>query len=350
MATTLAEAPPASTAIRQRAFRLKPWLRGCVVGGLLVIAVIVVDDTLFGNFHTVVAGRVYRCAQPSAAELEKICRERGIRTVVNLRGCCAPLEWYLDECRVTHALNVAQEDVSLSATRLPSTREIRRLVEVLDHCEYPVLFHCYRGADRTGLASAVVLLLREGVALDEALGQLGISYGHVRIGKTDQIDRFFDLYAEWLAEQGLAHAPDVFRRWVADGYCPGECRCSLELLHAPAFVPRGKQVALALRVRNTSIMAWRLRPENNAGIHAFFTLSDARGATVAEGRAGLFDAEVPPGASIDLTLVLPAVARPGKYHLVVDMVDEQHCSFFQAGSDLLEWELEVRDQALPTGG
>src|SRR5262249_45847672 len=242
-----------------------------------------------------------------------ICRERGIRTVVNLRGCCPPLDWYLDECRVTHALNIAQEDIGLSAMRLPSTSEIRRLVEVLDHCEYPVLFHCYRGADRTGLASAVVLLLQDGVTLDDALGQLGILYGHVRIGKTGQIDRFFDLYADWLADQRLEHSPAVFRRWVDGGYCPAECRCSLELLDAPTWIPRGTQVALALRVRNTSIRSWRLRPENNAGIHAFFMLLDARGDTVAEGRAGLFDAVVKPGERIDLTLVLPAVARPGRY-------------------------------------
>jgi hypothetical protein len=343
MATTLREAP-------RRGFRLTPWLHGCAVGILLVIVIIAVDDLFFGNFHTVVPGRVFRCAQPSAAELETILRKYDIRTVVNLRGCCAPMDWYLDECRVTHALNVAQEDISLSAMRLPSTSEIRRLVEVLDHCEYPILFHCYRGADRTGLASAVARLLQDGVTLDDALSELGIAYGHLSIGKTGQIDRFFQLYADWLAEHSVAHAPAVFRRWVADGYCPGECRCAMELLHAPKSVPRGRQVALALRVCNTSIMSWRLRPENNAGIHASFTLFDAQGGTVAEGRAGLFDAEVAPGASIDLTLVLPAVNRPGKYRLVVDMVDEQHCSFFQAGSDVLEWEFEVRDQELATGG
>jgi hypothetical protein len=317
---------------------------------LLVIGIITVHDTLGGNFHTVVPGRVYRSAQPSAEELEAIIRERGIRTVVNLRGCCVPQDWYLDECRITHKFNVAQEDISLSAMRLPSTSEIRRLVEVLDHCEYPVLFHCYRGADRTGLASAVALLLQSDGTLDEALDQLGISFGHVRIGKTGQIDRFFELYTDWLSEQGLAHTPGAFRRWAAGGYCPGECRCQLELLKAPAFVPRGKPAAITVRVRNTSIMAWHLRPETNAGIHAVFTLYDTKDKTVVEGRAGLFEAEVVPGGSIDLTLALPAIAQPGHYRLVVDMVDEQHCSFFQAGSDLLEWELEVRDQETATGG
>ena len=194
------------------------------------------------------------------------------------------------------------------------------------------------------------MLLQEGVDLDEALGQIGIAYGHVRIGKTSEVDRFFELYADWLAEQGATHSPDAFHRWAMAGYCPGECRCELTLVDAPTWAPRGKPTALALRVRNTSIKAWRLRPEKNAGIHALFILYNANGAAVCEGRAGLFDAEVDPGATIDLTLALPAVAQPGKYRLVVDMVDEQHCSFFQAGSELLEWELEVREQETATGG
>jgi hypothetical protein len=134
------------------------------------------------------------------------------------------------------------------------------------------------------------------------------------------------------------------------GYCPGECRAQLELLDTPTHLIRGRQTTLALRVRNTSIKSWRFRPETNAGIHAQFTLFDEHGAIIHEGRAGLFNAVVAPGECIDLTLVLPAIARPGKIRLFVDMVDEQHCSFFQAGSEPLELELEVREQETAAGG
>src|SRR5262249_12149611 len=120
MASARGEVPP------RQAVPLRSWLYGCAAGCLLVIAIIAGCGTFGGNFHTVVPGRVYRCAQPSAPELEAIIQERGIRTVLNLRGCCVPLDWYLDECRVTHGLNVAQEDMSLSATRMPSTSELRR--------------------------------------------------------------------------------------------------------------------------------------------------------------------------------------------------------------------------------
>src|SRR5262249_9730162 len=114
------------------------------------------------NFHPVIPGRVYRSAQLSPEELQQRLQAKGIRTVVNLRGCSDPLPWFLEEARVTHRLNVCQEDICFSAGHLPAVGEMRRLVEVLDRTEYPILLHCRRGADRTGMSAAVVLLLREG--------------------------------------------------------------------------------------------------------------------------------------------------------------------------------------------
>jgi hypothetical protein len=56
------------------------------------------------------------------------------------------------------------------------------------------LIHCFRGADRTGLASTIAKLLRTDADLPDALQELTINFGHVRIGKVAQLDRFFQLY------------------------------------------------------------------------------------------------------------------------------------------------------------
>src|SRR5262249_59607787 len=124
-------------------------LYGCVAGLLLALAAEAGRFLLTQNFHAVIPGRVYRSAQPSGTRLECLVRRHGIRTVINLRGCCAPLPWYLDEARTSHRLHVAQEDVCLSAGRLPSVAEMRRLVEVLDRNEHPYLIHFHLGADPT---------------------------------------------------------------------------------------------------------------------------------------------------------------------------------------------------------
>jgi hypothetical protein len=66
------------------------------------------------------------------------------------------------------------------------------------------------------------------------------------------------------------------------------------------------------------------------------------GNTSETGGAGYFDAVVPPGESIELTLALPALKKPGKYRLTVDMGDEARGWFFMVGSPTYTAELEVR--------
>src|SRR5206468_266546 len=110
-------------------FRRRNLFYGCVLGGLLAVLCESGRVLIGSNFHTVLPGRVYRCAQLSGDGLEQLVTAHGIRTVVNLRGSCAPFPWYLDEARATHRSNVGQEDVCFSAGRLPSMHELRRLIE-----------------------------------------------------------------------------------------------------------------------------------------------------------------------------------------------------------------------------
>jgi hypothetical protein len=322
------------------------WLRAAVFGFVLGLSLAVGAEAarvmLGRNLHEVVPGKVYRCGQLSGAALAQVIRAYHIRTVVNLRGCCDPLPWYFEECRTTHGLHVQQQDIALSAGRLPSGDEIRRLLEVVDRTDYPILIHCKRGADRTGLVSALILLLQTDVGFAEARRQLGLRYGHLRVGRPAYLDEFLDFYASWLQQEGRAHCPENLRQWIQHGYCPGECRATIELLDKPPFLRRAVPVALHVRVWNTSMRSWRLRPGTNAGIHAGYVLWDDEGNCLVYERAGLFDALVAPGQSLDLTLALPGLDKPGRYRLRVDMIDEPHCWFHQTGSEPLETDLEVR--------
>jgi protein tyrosine phosphatase (PTP) superfamily phosphohydrolase (DUF442 family) len=328
-----------------RSPRLQFALRGVVVGLLGGLGLHFGYVLLGPNFRTVLPGQVYRCSQPSPDRLEKTIHRLGIRTVVNLRGCCLEQPWYQAQCQVVHRLGVSQEDLGFSAGRLPSVQTIRQLALVLDRAEYPILFHCHQGADRTGMASVMAILLRSGATLKEARRHLGPASGHLRIGRTGHIDQFFDLYEEWLAEDGREHTSATFRHWVHREYCPGECRAEVRLRGkvAAGYVVKACVPAPArVRVVNRSIRPWRFQPGTNAGVHAHFLLLDsASDRYLYEGRAGLFHATVWPDEHLDLTLALPALP-PGRYRLRVDLVDEQHGFFLQFGSPPLFTEVEAR--------
>ena len=192
------------------------------------------------------------------------------------------------------------------------------------------------------MVSALVLLLQTEASPGRAVRQLGLRFGHVAYGRPAYLDAFFSLYAEWLVASRLEHSPEVLRTWIEKDYCPGECRCDLQLIGCPATLLQDQPAALCLRARDTSVKPWRFRASSNAGIHAYFLLYDPADTLIQHGYAGLFDRTIDAGESIDLTLALPGLSRRGRYRLFVDMVDERHCEFTKVGSEPLEVGLEVR--------
>jgi protein tyrosine phosphatase (PTP) superfamily phosphohydrolase (DUF442 family) len=307
---------------------------GAVGLGFAAEAVRVVALT---NVHTVIPGRVYRTAQLRPDGLDALIAEKGVRTVVNLRGVCAPNPWYLDECRVTHAAGVNQEDVTFSAKRFPSPTELARLIDVLDRCEYPIVLHCQRGADRTGMASTVVKLLQTDADLAAARRQLWPRYGHFAVGRAAVLDAFFDYYERWLAARGEAHAPDRFRRWVATDYCPGPFRARLALL-GPTSFPADRGFAVTVRAVNASVEPWHFAPGRAGGIRLRYSLG-INDAIVFRATGGLLERTVRPGEHIDVACGLPPLAA-GAYAFYADLLDAQpiellNTDFVQYGSEPL---------------
>lgn len=135
-----------------------------------------------GNFATVVAGEVYRSAQPTEAELAKYVSDHGIKTVLNLRGQQKPSsEWYSEEIAASQKLGLVHIDYRMSASRRLTQGQVLELAEIMRTAQKPLLIHCMSGSDRTGLASAIYRLLVAGTTEDEAGSQLSIRYGHFSV-------------------------------------------------------------------------------------------------------------------------------------------------------------------------
>jgi hypothetical protein len=103
----------------------------------------------------------------------------------------------------------------------------------------------------------------------------------------------------------------------------------------------GTPALLRVRIHNTSVRPWRLTPGTETGVHVRYRVYDPDVTFCWNGRAGLFDAQVQPGAVLDLTLALPALARPGQYRVQADLHDRNRCTFSQLGSEPLEIEIQV---------
>ncbi|MFL5328891.1 MAG: tyrosine-protein phosphatase [Gemmataceae bacterium] len=314
---------------------------GLALGLVLAFAAEASSVLIGHNLHTVIPGSVYRCAQPSADEVRRDVAKYGIKTLINLRGCNANGDWYLSESRAGTELDIAQEDVTFSAGRLPDPVEMRRLVEVLDRAEHPVLIHCRRGVDRTGLTSAIVQMLYAGVSPPEARQQLSYRYGHFPWGRTAAMLRFFDLYDRWLAANGSPHSPEKFREFVTTGYCPGPARGIIELAQ-PIELVAGKAGVVHLRTTNLSNEDWHMKASTGVGIHVHFRIDNATGAEVQIGDAGSFAATVSPGSSITVMLPINRLPSAGRYILHADLLDGPDIAFSQLGGDEFVTEFIAR--------
>lgn len=325
--------------------RLTPrqYLRLAILLFIAFIGAEVLRVVLGNNRHWAIPQRILRAAQLSESSMKETIQRHGIKTIINLRGCSNPADWYLAETRATHSTNTAQEDITLSAYRFPAPQEIRRLIDVLDHSDYPVLLHCRRGADRTGLASAIAVLLTEGSDLSTARRQLSLRYGHFRFMNAARMDDFFDFYEADLREHGETHSPARFRDWVVNRYSPGPGAAKLELLDKRESYPINRAIKLTLRATNTSNFPWQLKPGTFAGIHARFLLLNPEGKIIVHDRAGQFDAVVRPGESIELVIGLPPIRSAGTYPLMIDMALNQAISFVQLGSEPIYDSLLIRD-------
>lgn len=136
---------------------------------------------LRGNFHTVIAGELYRSAQPTPAQIERYVKNYGIRTIVNLRGENEDQAWYADEVATARKLDLRHIDFRMSARRQLTGPEADRLVALLKDAPKPILVHCLSGADRTGLVSVIYSNQVAGLPEAQSEQQLSILFGHVGI-------------------------------------------------------------------------------------------------------------------------------------------------------------------------
>jgi len=147
-----------------------------------------------GNFHTITEGEAYRSAQLDLDEFEYYIRKHNIRSIVNLRGENPSKSWYQEEIKFCDGNNIRHFDISLSSDKAPNQEDMRKLMEIFHTAPRPVLIHCQAGADRSGLVAAMWKVIVNKEPKEEAKKQLSLLYGHLPIGETAVMDRFFQAW------------------------------------------------------------------------------------------------------------------------------------------------------------
>lgn len=145
----------------------------------------------FSNAHWI-SEELVRANQPWPFQI-KAWKEKGIRTIVNLRGGF-DASFHALEKDACERYGIQLVDFTITSREVPSRARVLGAKSLFEDLQYPAMMHCKSGADRAGIMSVFYMHFRKGLPIREAMDQLHLRYLHVRAGKTGVLDYTFERY------------------------------------------------------------------------------------------------------------------------------------------------------------
>jgi len=173
------------------------------------------------NLHEVRKNELFRSAEMKPAEMATVVKEKGIKTVLDVRANPNDLSpEYTGEEKAVSDVGATYATFPMVGSRELSQKAVLDLLNLIDNAEPPLLVHCTSGTHRSGAVAAIWLMERDGVSFDEAMKQLSAKYGYFYLERKlkgamqghPTIDNLLWRYGEAREKENIS-----FRQWVERG-------------------------------------------------------------------------------------------------------------------------------------
>jgi protein tyrosine phosphatase (PTP) superfamily phosphohydrolase (DUF442 family) len=186
------------------------WIMPLVV--ILSFGTYLITNLITNNFHAVIPGKVYRSAQLQPNVLQGLTNKYHFKSIINLRGPHPDSSWYVSELKVSHQNRIHHYNIILPAHGLATKQELRKLVLTISSAQKPMLIHCREGADRTGLASSIAVILSGNKNSHYAISQVSWYYN---VLSPDTVGyQILNNYFNWLKLNKLPFGKNSFLEWI----------------------------------------------------------------------------------------------------------------------------------------
>jgi len=167
-------------------------------GALALGAYFFWDFVVQRNVAAVVPGRLYRSGQPRAEQLERWIEKYKLRTILVLKPT---LETF--EKEIADRTGIKLYHIVLSSQQGPSEAQWQQIRGLLTGEEnWPLLYHCQDGADKTGIVTAMYRIEVQGWPLWKALLEMDLHY-HIPLSRPG-LQRFLkERYAQRDRQEGV---------------------------------------------------------------------------------------------------------------------------------------------------
>ena len=192
-----------------------------IVFSLLAILGLVMSFYLYRfiylkNFRIVIPNQIYRSAQPTAPQVRNWHNTYHLKSILTLRGHQEQENIKRANLYITtHGIDL--KTIKLSSRKLPTHTEIQELVRIINDSPKPLLIHCMRGVDRSGLVSAIAMLLND-QSIEQAREQFAWQKGFLPYRKQELLKQVINDYESWLTKNNLTTNKTNFMLWASQYY------------------------------------------------------------------------------------------------------------------------------------
>lgn len=140
------------------------------------------------NFREVIQNKLYRSGEMLEPHISETIKKYNIKTVIDLRlkNSQKINDYDQAEKAIVEATGASYFHSPLASTRVIRLHELDNLLKIFDKATYPIWIHCSNGTHRSGFATLLWLIAKEGYSFDTAVNQLSLLYGFFHIERTIQ--------------------------------------------------------------------------------------------------------------------------------------------------------------------
>jgi hypothetical protein len=240
---------------------------------LMVVLSALYYSFFYDNFSPIIKGKIYRSAQLSGPELRKIIKKYRIRTIINLKGLKTSKNYKI-EIEIANKNNIKLFNFKFSANKLPSYLKLNTLIDTLINAEQPILIHCHRGADRSGMAGALALAIEKDPPLSVLKKQFSLRHGVVRFN-TSIGPLLFSKYEKWLNMTGRIHSRDNLLFWAKKEYVDPNGNLEFYIDHVENVMFDEDKIFTIQNVpHKISVVGWAFDARNKLPVEELYVIID----------------------------------------------------------------------------
>lgn len=183
-----------------------------LIGAALLFGVGYTAVMHYSNFHTVIPNKIYRSAQMSEPQYVHYINKYHIKSVLNLELKAPKAKWYRAEMHAMKLTHAQHMNYHINPKGALDEAQLIELAKIIDSAPKPLLIHCWRGADRTGLSSAMSLILLTDQPLTQVTKQLSWTYGVLSPKSVGLVE--MAQYKSWLQHYHLSSSRLQFFSWL----------------------------------------------------------------------------------------------------------------------------------------